>query len=144
MGQFLTTLQVERVNDTYWRLLTACRFKSDVLNSIVEAPAGFITDFASVPKWIPLAYALFKDAGQPAAVIHDYLYQTQLVARPLADQVLREGLYACGEPAWKCEPMYTAVRLFGESHYGTSPARYQRINGPLIRAHHVPALRRVV
>ncbi|GAI33030.1 unnamed protein product, partial [marine sediment metagenome] len=48
-----------------------------------------------------------------AAVVHDYLYQTQTRTRKFADDVFYEAMLVSGTKPWKAMAMYRAVRLFG-------------------------------
>ena len=65
---------------------------------IIEVPAGFETDFASVPR---LFWRVVPPWGRysPAAVVHDYLYHTGKVSRLAADRVFLELMAALGVPA---------------------------------------------
>lgn len=58
-------------------------------------PKGFITDFASVPRW---AWSIITPTGlhQDAAVLHDYLYQYE--GRPRTEDVTLTEL----ERPWPC------------------------------------------
>jgi hypothetical protein len=81
----------------------------------VTVPAGFPTDFASVPR--PL-WPIFPPAGPwcEAAVVHDYLYSSRACSRFLADALFRECMAHCGVPVWRRMLMYYAVRVFGRRH----------------------------
>ena len=54
-------------------------------------PAGFITDFASIPRlfWTVVGHPAGKYAQ--AAVLHDYLYRTNSVSRAKADSLFRRS-----------------------------------------------------
>jgi len=80
-------------------------------------PAGFRTDGASIPRFLwricghPMATRRF-----PAAVIHDWLYETLpdlSVSREYADGQYRAALVALGFPAWAARLEWLALRLFG-------------------------------
>lgn len=75
-------------------------------------PAGFTTDFASVPRAL---WRLVPPWGpySPAAVVHDYLYRTGTGTRPDADAAFLGLMKRLGVPAWKRYAMYLAVRAFG-------------------------------
>jgi len=79
-------------------------------------PAGYVTDFASVPR-LPLAYWWTGDTAHMSAVLHDYLctdwYPEGITWREAAD-LFREAMEAEGVPAWRRWMMYWAVRIFGE------------------------------
>lgn len=78
----------------------------------LTVPAGFETDFASVPR-IPFAFLMAGGIGERAAVIHDFL----CYRRPCTYQVAADAFDAClradGVPAWKRILMVRAVRWFG-------------------------------
>jgi hypothetical protein len=83
-------------------------------------PQGFRTDFASVP-------GLFRglldsdNLVSPAALIHDWLYSSQLVDRSTADAVFRSALLANGLPAWKARVYWLGVRAGGWTKWGKRP-----------------------
>lgn len=78
----------------------------------ITAPAGFVTDFASVPRafW---AYLPPDDDYVTAAVIHDWLYWTQLTTRGQADQALKDCMVELGVHSVKVAAIYQGVNLFG-------------------------------
>lgn len=77
-------------------------------------PKGFATDFASIPAF---GRAFIDKAHQNAyaAVLHDFLYFTQPVSRPEADELFKEALASpdCNTPPLKQWVMYRAVRIGG-------------------------------
>lgn len=97
-----------------WQLVDDFGFWSTRTNSIYTVPAGFVTDFASVPR-VPLVYWLMNDRGQRAAVIHDFLCRTGVVPRPVADRIFRDALVVEGVSKWRAALMYAAVRVGGAS-----------------------------
>ena len=98
---------------TYW-------WKRQYLEICV--PAGFVTDFASIPR---VARILISKLGRynKAAVIHDYVYQTHTIRRAngvvfcfdrsMADQCFQDGMRDLGVAKWKYTLMYLAVRIGG-------------------------------
>jgi len=79
---------------------------------VFEVPAGFETDFASVPRFFWRVLPPW-DKYSPAAVVHDHLYQTGKVPRVEADKTFLELMEALGVSWWKRRVMYYAVRAFG-------------------------------
>lgn len=74
-------------------------------------PAGFITDFASVPRFL---WSIIPPNGRtaPASVLHDFLYENTVGDRLMADLFFYYELRkAVGNT--QALIMYTAVRLFG-------------------------------
>jgi hypothetical protein len=60
-------------------------------NFWIDIPAGFVTDFASVPQ---IFWSIIPPTGTKtrAAVIHDYLYTAHPQGRPWADKVFLEAM----------------------------------------------------
>jgi hypothetical protein len=84
---------------------------------IIEVPAGFETDYASVPRFF---WRLLPPWGQhgKAAVLHDFLYrQASGVSKVVADAVFVDAMSSLGVPWWQRMAMFWAVALFGRSSY---------------------------
>lgn len=100
MSKFLTALEVELINDdTIWRLKYPLVYCSDLLDYTVVVPAGFETDFASVPR-VPVAYYLFGDRAHRESVIHDYLFRKDskpIVSFMTANKVFLEAMELRGK-----------------------------------------------
>lgn len=118
MSKFLTPLLTEFLDDVQAKLVEDLVYESDVLGETVTVPKGYVTDFASVPRY-PIIFWATGDTAHKAAVIHDYLYQLGKYSRKVADDVLLEAMKLTGIATWRCYSMYWAVRTFGASHYGT-------------------------
>jgi hypothetical protein len=118
MSAFLTTLDCRQIDefDGLWELLAPLAYDSQLLGRVVTVPAGFRTDFASVPR-IPIFYLAEGGKGNKAAVVHDWAYTTQMVDRKTADMLLREALIASGYSKATAAMFYAAVRLGGGSHW---------------------------
>jgi hypothetical protein len=122
MSAFLTELQVKPAtgkDDGQWQLLADLVYQSDVAGMTFTVPAGFITNFASVPR-IPIVYELAGDTASDAATVHDYLYSTHIVPRSVADAVLREASDVTAVPDWRRQLMWAGVRIFGWLYWGTA------------------------
>lgn len=137
MSKFLTTLAGEWLDDDVrFKLTQPLRYQSDILlkevplikDGILEIGKGFVTDFASVPR-VPVAYYLFGDRAHHESVPHDYLYQTHLVSKSIADRVFLEAMKVRGKPVQIRLPMYWGVVLGGGSSYKSGPSRYLVLNG---------------
>ena len=125
MSAFLTELDVRRVTNRCWCLLAPLGYTSDGLGQTLRIGAGFETNFASIPPWVPSGFAV----AQPAAVLHDFLYGAQLVPRLQADRLLREAMLVLEEPAWVAALFYRSVRLWGGGHWPTAP-QFARLLNP--------------
>ena len=120
-ARFHTNLAVERPDPDKeeWVLTKLLAFYSAKCSRMLIVRKGFVTDFASVPR-VPVAYWLYANVGQEAAVIHDALYTWGSMPRAVADAIFLEALEACGVSAWRRLPMYWAVRAFGAARYTAS------------------------
>lgn len=92
-------------------LQTPLVYRSRILGRI-RVPAGFATDFASIPRllWIVLPPV---GAYDRAAVVHDYLYADGLCTREEADAVLLEAMRASGVSEGTAGVIYRGVRIGG-------------------------------
>lgn len=123
MSRFLTKLRLEAIEDASvddrgsWQLTAPLVYESDVAGITVTAPEGFVTDLASVPRYVPFAYAQLAGLGRSAAVIHDILYTYHVTTRKMADDVLYEALLVLGVPKAKAWAMWAGVRIGGGSHW---------------------------
>lgn len=123
MSAFLTELQVENatgLDDGKWRLIAPLVYQSDVAGMTFTVPAGFISDYASVPR-APLVYWLCGDTSTMASVVHDAIYTYHWVDRATADAVLKEASAVTGVPAWRRWIMWAGVRIGGGSHWNPKP-----------------------
>lgn len=116
MGYFVTQLIATKVREpdsngrANWELHEPLVFWSDKVGR-VEVPAGFVTDFASVPR-LPLVYDLVGDCAHASAVVHDYLHRGFMsnVSHAAAAHVFKEAMKAEGTPAWRRWLMWMATR----------------------------------
>ena len=85
---------------------------SEDSNDIVRVPKGFICDLASIPS------IFWSIIGGPwgkygyAAIVHDYLYNTQTRTRLASDRIFLEAMKVLGVNLFKRLIMYKAVRTF--------------------------------
>lgn len=77
-----------------------------------EVPIDFVTDFASVPRFL---WSIVGPYGRHtrAAVLHDWLYSSKIVSRREADALFRRAMRELGVVGWRRWGMWAAVRLFG-------------------------------
>jgi len=79
--------------------------------------AGFITDGASIPRWLWSLVGLHPrspEIGQ-AAALHDLLYRyaPKGITRSQADDLLAEGMAALNASRWQIWKVRNGLRLFG-------------------------------
>lgn len=98
-----------------WELQDDLVYHSDILGKI-RVPAGYCTDFASVPR-LPLVYWLTGGRATLPAIIHDLLYDARPdgVSRRQADRAFLEAMTCRRDPKrWVTRrAMYMGVRVGG-------------------------------
>ena len=115
MSSFTTPLIVELQDDgKSWKIMQEFDYEEGMLGSgkIFRVPVGFITDFASIPK---IFWNILPPIGRygKAAVLHDYLYNTQPFQRVRCDDLFLEAMGALNVNWMTRHIMYRAVRMFG-------------------------------
>lgn len=125
MAEFRSKLNIQLESNSAndgrgsWILLSPLVFYSSILRKEIIVPAGFVTDYASVPR-LPLMYWLFGDTNHEAAVIHDFLYFTKQTSRKMADRIFKEAAAAIGTSGWRRWLMYAGVRVGGAAAWENS------------------------
>jgi hypothetical protein len=118
-----TRLTVSQVDDNRWRLERDLLYhgRSDTF----RVPAGFTTDFASVPRplwWLVPRYGRFTRS----TVLHDHLWglaDAGRISRCDADGIFRRSMNELGVPFLQRWIMWAAVRLGGVRRRWTEPLR---------------------
>lgn len=86
----------------------------------VHVPEGYLTDGASVPKWLHWLIKPWGKHGQ-AAVVHDILCEipyiqtaegARIVSYNRIHKIFKEALQVTGNSKLKCFAMYWAVRAY--------------------------------
>lgn len=114
MSKFLTSLVVEDIEGSSWKLKEPLLYHSSLLSKTIEIPIGFISDFASVPR-LPVAWLLAGGIANNSATVHDFIYRTKphICNRRKADLVFLEAMKVEKISLWRREMMYLAVRACG-------------------------------
>lgn len=78
----------------------------------VTVPAGFVTDFASIPQ---VFWSILPRDGRYAypAIVHDYNYWVQDRPREQVDEILRTGMDEFGIGTVQINAIYWSVRAAG-------------------------------
>ena len=116
---FLDRIEVTPLpNGIDWELLHEVRYATGT-GEVIYVPAGFITDFASIPKFFRRVYQPATGKHRQGAVIHDYIYRTDSLnyTRKQADQVFLEIMELDGVSRFDRKAIYYSVRSGGKSSF---------------------------
>ncbi len=127
-NSFLTPLVVEVMESgKRFRLYNEFTYRLQRLGTgkgfTINVPAGFETDFASIPRIFRIIIPKLGRYNK-AAVLHDAIYQGQhqlktslgcpmRFTRKQADTIFLDGMKELGVAKWKRRLMYWAVRIGG-------------------------------
>lgn len=94
-----------------YRLLQAAEIHIEPIVQLT-IPKGYVTDFATVPR---IFWSIVPPIGKhnPAALVHDYLYDNRLGTRLQADHIFLNVMLHYGVPKITAYIMYYAVRIGG-------------------------------
>jgi len=79
----------------------------------IVVPAGTYTDFASIPRGFRWLISRVGRHGR-AAVLHDYLCESGIVKRKLADEIFMEGMESLNVKKWRRKTMFFGVRTYSK------------------------------
>jgi len=113
---FQGPLRLEYLNGRWWRLTEPLVYLSRTVAVPITIPAGFLTDFASIPRFFWRLLPPTGPYGEPA-VLHDYLYRMHRVSRLEADDLFLEAMARTRVSRPIRTVLYWAVRLFGRHAY---------------------------
>lgn len=108
-------IDVRYLDGRRWQLLAEFVYCSTLLQTCIRCPAGFITDFASIPSALWRVLTPTDPRIGPAAVIHDTLYRDTSfrVTKDEADHVLVEAMELLGASTTLRTMVYYALHAFG-------------------------------
>lgn len=98
--------------DGVYELVEDMIFRSSVAECTICVPAGFLSNGATIPRFLWWLIPRWGKYSQ-AAILHDYLYINKLFNIEVCDDILFEALVDLGVVEWKRVLMYYSVRLFG-------------------------------
>ena len=118
-GIFHGPLIVEDVNGETWTLVRPLAY-IDEDGTRYDVPAGFVTDFASIPRGF---WNLYPKVGKHnrAAVVHDWLCVTRPIDSASVHAVFKRALKACGVNKFNRAVMFSMVRVFGPRFDAVTP-----------------------
>lgn len=119
MGRFLTPLLLEDTGRTDKAGRELFELHEDLIYEIGEngtsiclvVPKGYVTDFASTPRFLWRILPPFGKHGR-AAVLHDFLCQCNNFSRGVGDALFYEAMTSLGVASWRKVSMYLGVRFY--------------------------------
>lgn len=130
-----TRVVVEPVDAVTWRLVERLIYRGD--EEIWLIPAGYVTDFATVPRiavWLIPRFGAYTKA----AILHDWLLTDTDVSSVDADNLFRRALRELGVPPVRRTLMWVGVR-WGAAFNRRRRAGWWR-TAPAVLAYTLPAL----
>lgn len=95
----------------------------DVLYTV---PSGYVTDLASIPRFLWGIVAPSEEYYVFPSILHDHMYGCPgKLTRKFADEVFYSFLLERKVPYFKAMQMYFAVRLFGGNHFSANHTCYE-------------------
>lgn len=116
-------LFITRFREPIYVLLKPISWKPTGANtatySSVEVPAGFVTDFASIPR---VFWSLLRPDAEYTypAIIHDYLYWMQERPREVADNIFRLAMEDFKIETITATAIFKAIRAGGGSAWNSN------------------------
>jgi hypothetical protein len=100
----------EKDNKVRFTLLDNYTFHID--GETINVPSGYQTDFATVPR---ILWSILPPLGKhnPAALIHDYLYDNRIGTRKKADKIFLNVMLLYNVKVVTAYIMYLGVRIGG-------------------------------
>lgn len=112
MAKFFTPLYSQKVGHSgrraTWQLVERLIFDDRPESYIWTVPAGFQTDYASVPR-VPFLFLIFGDYAHASATLHDYLRSIKSLPPKVANEIFYRAMLAERVPHWRAWMMYMAV-----------------------------------
>lgn len=105
-------------NGKDWELQEKLRYSAND-GRLISIPKGFISDFASIPKFFRRLYQPATGKHRRAALVHDYLYRTPTVdfTKEESDNIFLEIMKADGVSSFNRYVLHKAVAIFGGGSY---------------------------
>lgn len=100
-----------------WLLRAPVVYRAGTGDTLV-VPAGFVAEFAGVPRWFH-RYLLPADAAAGPAIVQDYLYWTARCTRAESDGVFRRAMREQGVPDSLVAQLHDAASAWGGTAWRT-------------------------
>lgn len=106
-------------NNRVFILVEPLRYEVGTTGVVITVPAGFVTDYASIPRRLWSVYSP-HDQYSRAAIVHDYLYWSQLCSRKQADNLFMIAMKESNVPFGTREAVYRVVKSIGGFSWSTN------------------------
>lgn len=83
---------------------------------IIRVPKGYETDLASIPRILWPLISPFDEYAL-GSIVHDYLYDSKIVSRWIADCVFIEAMKRSEISFLKIVLFFIAIRMFGRRYW---------------------------
>lgn len=103
-------------NNRAFVLLEPMVYQVGTTSKTITVPAGFVTDYASIPRILWSKYSP-HDQYSRAAIVHDYLCWSQLCTRPQADNLFMIAMKESEVSTVTRAAVYEGVHLGGQSSW---------------------------
>lgn len=118
MSSFTTALVCKRLDAPLeWEVVKEFEYHVGSLASgfCLTVPQGFVTDFASIPRYLWWLWPPQGGLYDKAAVIHDFLYRRHFahIGRVIADAIFLDAMITLGVPRVQRTCLYLGVRAGG-------------------------------
>jgi len=100
-----------------WIVMADFRFSKYGLDILI--PRGFVTDLASIPRWLWFLIAPFE-LSTTAVIVNDWCYRKGSWKRSFVDMVFLAIMRDENVPRWRRNAAYYGVKVFGGSSFGTN------------------------
>lgn len=118
IGQPLLVEEIE--GQSRWRLMRNVIYETDA-GPRVTAPAGMMTDFASIPRFVWSLWPPYHPHYGKAAVVHDWMFKMRgclsgrTFTRRETNLIFLEAMKSLGASYFKRSTIFNAVQLFSRS-----------------------------
>ncbi len=112
-------------NNRAFVLLEPMTYQIGDTRASITVPAGFVTDYASIPRGLWSLYSP-HDQYSRAAIVHDYLYWSQLCTRAQADNLFMIAMKESDVPAVTRAIVYSGVHEGGQSSWDENGKQRQQ------------------
>jgi len=127
---FPLPLDLREIGEGKWQLLRDYIYQDDECGTI-KVPKGFITDLYSIPKIVRSIVSKIQNANG-SAVIHDYLYTSQLFGKDgkqKADNVLLRAMvnHWCPVGWWSRKKIMLGLKVGGYFVYKNKSKKHNEL-----------------